>query len=539
MARSLVVCVGLSALVCVRGRCLLDDGLALHQQLVRPGRAPVPEAPSKSAASKTRPLIREAVDGVLKRATTKLGMPEIPAVFRWDLVGKVTQWAMANYQKPKPPAALALFDEALDFYAGILGSKEFPTLDDAELVARLSDVNKLHQMVKHYMDKAGVPPAVAKLVDAVAEAARSKSTLDAASTAQLAVDIANQTGGSALAELVAYIETVSTGKAQLDQARVLELEVPVLAGLGAPAAVGEFLRETASMIRSNITEEADKGGARVDRMLAKSSEQLGMPSALSEAFEYLAGITADASTSHIFEKPEEVKQALGHLNGLMVKLNDQLGGLSTTSKLITLFGRPLTGGSVPAPEETLQLLAELSREARLPGTVSELFEYMSPIIAQKKDADSDKALDLMLKLSGELGLPEPASKVIRDARAQALKKGGPLEPSKLAHMATQLLRKLNMPAFADIFGHLATPMITKGKQPDALALAGIAPSLMKITPDLETADSLAKGMRAKLLSPLLPVHERAVEKLTGKMPESAFKNVFRHALDKMRPIVEE
>merc|ERR1719414_2305216 len=210
MARRFAACVGLSALVCVNGRGLLDDGLVLHQQCVRPA----PVEPSKSAASKARPLIREAVDNVLKRATKQLKMPEIPAVFRWDLVGKVTQWAMTNYQKPKTPAALALVDEALGFYAGVLGSKEFPTLDDAELVARLSDVNKLHQMVQHYMDKAGAPPAVKKLVDTVVETARTKGTLDAASTAQMAVDIANQTSGPALAELLAYVQTVAAGKVQ-------------------------------------------------------------------------------------------------------------------------------------------------------------------------------------------------------------------------------------------------------------------------------------------------------------------------------------
>lgn len=537
MARSLAACVGLSALVCVTGRGLLSDGLALHQQLVRPGRA-VPEAPSKSAAKETRPVIREAVDNVLKRATAKLKLPEIPAVFRWDLVGRVTNWAMTRYQKPKPPAALALVDEALSFYGGIVGSKDFPTLDDAELVARFSDVNKLHQMVQHYMEKASAPPAVKKLVDTVVETARSKGTLDAASTAQLAVDIANQTSGPALAELVAYVQTVAAGKAQLDQVHILDLEVPVLTDLGAPPAVADFLHETARMVQSNITEEPDKGAARVERMLAKSAEQLGMPSALSEILDYLAGLTVDSMTTHVFEKPRELQAVLAHVNELHVKLNDQLGSLSAHSKLIELLGRPLKTGSAPATEEIFQLLAQLSREAGQPGTVAELLEYLSPIVAHNQSANSEKALDLMLKLSGELGLPAPAIKVIKDARAQALKKGTPLDSAKLAQMVTQLLRKLSMPAFADIFGHLAVPMITKGKQPDALALAAVAPSLMKITSDFDAADSLSRGMRAKLFGPLMPVHDLFIEKLTGKMPESTFKNVLRHALHSMDSMVE-
>merc|ERR1719414_442328 len=525
MARRFAACVGLSALVCVNGRGLLDDGLVLHQQCVRPA----PVEPSKSAASKARPLIREAVDNVLKRATKQLKMPEIPAVFRWDLVGKVTQWAMTNYQKPKPPAALALVDEALGFYAGVLGSKDFPTLSDAELTARLSDVNKLQQMVKHYMDKVDAPPAIKKLVEAAVEAARSQGTLDAAGTAQLVVDVANQTAGPALAELVAYLQTVAVGKTQLDLAHVLDLEVPVLTDFGAPPAVAEFISESASMVQKNITEDPSKGAARVDRMLAKSAEQLGMPSAVSETLDYLAGVTADASTSHVFEKPEEAKPVLAHMNDLMVKLNEQLGGLSTTSAIITLLGRPLTGGSVPATEEVIRLMAQLSREAGLPGSLPELLEQISPVVAQKQAADSEKTLDLMLKLSVELGLPAAASKVIRDARTQVLKKGGALDTAKLAQMMTLLLRKLNMPAFSDIFSHLAVPMITKGKQLDALALASVAPSLMKISSDIDAADALGKGMKAKLLGPLLPVHDRAVEKLIGQMPESGLKNAFRHA----------
>lgn len=510
-------------------QCLREDSLALHQRFARPHSAaeetgPVPSnsKPSKSAVSKVKPMIREVADGALKRLTSKLKLPSIPAVFRWELVGKVTQWAMTLYQKPKSQAAVGLWDDILDLYAGVFGSKDIESMGDAELMARLANVSRLHLMAKHYLDRVGAPPTMARLVDTAAVALQDQGALGAQGFGQLLVDMANQTCGPALAELLAYSQAVAAGRAELDLVRAIELQVPVLSQYGAPSAVSDFLRTIADMSRQHATLDPATEGAKYHRMLAAAAGQLGMPPAFSEAFEYIAGVISNTSENH----QQEMAAVLGHLNALLAKVNDQLGGLPAVSQLIQHLGPALEGKGAVGASEVLGLLAQASRHLALPSAVAELLEYVGPLVGQHNALDPERGQELLLKLAVQLGVPEAVQNFLHDTAALAKKSGGQPDPAKFVRLATQLLRKLNMPAFADIFSHVAGPLLTKGKAPDALAVAAMAPSLMNMLPDVEKADGLLRSMRAKLLSPLLPAYETAVKKLTSRMPESLANSAF-------------
>lgn len=521
--------------------CALDDDVALHQHALhlRPlageaEAAPALTTPSKSNVNRIRPLIKAAADGVLKRTTAKLKLPTIPAVFRWELVGKVTSWAVGRYQKPKSEAALGLLDEIIDLAADVLGSKEIASMEDAELSAKLGDITRLHQMAQHYIEKAGAPAAVHKLVDMTAEAAKAKGKMDPDTAAQALIDVANETSGPALADLFAYMKKVGEGKEQLDSAHLMDLHVPVLSQFGAPPAVTEYLRTTADMERQKVARDPTAENVRSERMLAEASRQLGMPSAIPETLDFIADTISSASTTHIFEKKDEIAKMLAHLNELQAKLNDQLGGPAAVSELIRRCNAPLLNETVPDAAEIFSLFAQASKQLSFPGAVAEFFEYIGPIAAKGSAPEPERMQTLILQLSEQVGAPEAFAKFGKDAAALAKKNGGALDPAKFLKLVTQLLRKLGMPAFADIFGKLGGPVL-KGKTPDPLALAAVAPSLMKVLPDFETANGLANDMRAKLMKPLMPVYENAVQKLTGNMPESTMKSAFKQALSLARP----
>eukprot|EP00413_Alexandrium_margalefii_P022701 CAMPEP_0204573914 /NCGR_PEP_ID=MMETSP0661-20131031/40299_1 /ASSEMBLY_ACC=CAM_ASM_000606 /TAXON_ID=109239 /ORGANISM="Alexandrium margalefi, Strain AMGDE01CS-322" /LENGTH=573 /DNA_ID=CAMNT_0051582397 /DNA_START=57 /DNA_END=1773 /DNA_ORIENTATION=+ len=518
-------------------RCMLEDDVALHQHMIRvrshgeeAGEALPLTRPSRSMAAKVKPLIRGIADGIIQRASAKLKLPTIPAVFRWELAGKITKWGTELYQRPKSSAALDLLDDIINLAADVLGSSSIATMADAEFYARIRNASRLHQIARRFVDNVGAPPAVITLVDSTAESALSGRTLDLNATAQTIVDIANQTTGPALADLFAYMKTVREGKVPFDAVRVLELYVPLLAQFGAPPAAAAYLRRSAEMASQHAVPDATSENVRAVRMLSQASRELGMPSAISEAADYIADVTGDAPHSHTFERPEAAAQVFAHLNALQVKINDQLGGPASLSTLIHRFGAPLRNESAPDAAETLGLVAKASRQMHFPSAVSELFEYLGPLAAKGGKPDPDRVRELLILLGQQVGVPEAFSKFGKDVDALLKKSGSSPDPAKLTKLVTQLLRKLGMPAFADIFGKVGGPLMTKGKAPDALAMAALTPSLINVMPDFATAQGLARDVRTKLLSPLLPVYERAVEKLTGNMPESAMKSAFKQVL---------
>eukprot|EP00415_Alexandrium_ostenfeldii_P001931 UN1931 len=59
---------------------------------------------------------------------------------------------------------------------------------------------------------------------------------------------------------------------------------------------------------------------------------------------------------------------------------------------------------------------------------------------------------------------------------------------------------------------------------------------MKVMPDFDTANGLASDMHAKLMKPLVPFFENAVQKLTGNMPQSGLKNLLLHVLALSKPV---
>jgi len=542
MALRIVPCLGLFALACSAlcggspsESCALDDDTALHQRhMSLTPEDPALVAPSKTAASKARHMVRETADGLVKRVTSALKLPNVPAMFRWELVGKVTQWTMERYQAPKRRAVLELLDDVIELSSEVYGSKEIGSMSDEELLARLGNVTRIHDIASRFVGHSGAPPAVGRFVDALAEALQKKTAMDSQETAKLIIDVANQTSGPALAELLAYGQDVAAGKVQMDMAKVLELEAPVLTKFGTPPAVDEFMRVSANMTRQHIAPDAAAEGARLANMLALSAQQLGMPSAFEETFAYVAGVIANASNSHIFEHPSEMKAVLAHLNGLMVKVNDQVGGPAAISELIARNGAPLVDQSAPEPNETLSLLAKASQQLGLPAVVAEFLEYLGPITKHPADLDTQYVADLALRLTTELDGPEAIAKFGKEAKAAIQKNGGKPDPVKFTHMVTQLLRKLKMPALANVIGLIAAPM-AKGKAPDALVIAAVTPSLMKVLPDLKVGDELLRGMRAKLLQPIVLMHENALEKLTANMPESQAKALLKAVLRSAEP----
>mmetsp|Transcript_38946 Transcript_38946/g.90267 ORF Transcript_38946/g.90267 Transcript_38946/m.90267 type:complete len:192 (-) Transcript_38946:35-610(-) len=187
------------------------------------------------------------------------------------------------------------------------------------------------------------------------------------------------------------------------------------------------------------------------------------------------------------------------------------------------------------PTEFVSLLAQASKQVGMPSAVTEFLEYAGPAAVQKSNVDPEHLSELLIKLTSELDAPEAVAKFGRDASALVRKSGGKPDPTKLVRLATQLLRKLSMPAVADVFSHVAGPLLIKGKAPDALALAAVGPSLMKVLPDLETGNSILSGMRTKLMQPLLLAHETAVERLTAGMPETPAKRALKGLLARAGP----
>jgi len=523
----------------------MDDGVNLHQQVVRlhslaeeqdPAASLI--TPSKSQTSKVRSEIKEATEGLFKRTSAKLKLPDIPAVFRWELVGHATKWALEIYQKPRSPAALELLDSVIDLAADVLGSKDIASVEDQQLAARLANATRLHQMARHYIDQAGAPPAAAKLVNAVGEAMEGKGPLDPSATAQIMIDVANQTAGPALAELLAYMKSAGEGKTHMDMAHVIDLYVPVLAQFGAPPSIAEYFRTTSDYARRQIVPDQTQEMVRLEHTLAQASRELGMPSAIPETLEYIAEVIGKANQTHIFEKPDEMKTMYADLNDLSAKLYDQLGLPEAVSKLVRRLSAPLRSQSVPGTAdaaEILSLLAEASRQLSFPSAVAEFYEYVGSLTAKGSTPEPERLQDLLVQLSEQVGAPQALGKFGKDLATLAKKSGGQPDPAKVVKMVTQLIRKLGMPAFADIFGKVGGPLITKGKAPDALALAMLGPSLMKVLPDIETANGIAVDMLKKLVSPLLPVYDHAVEKLTGNMPHSTLKSGFTHMLSLARP----
>mmetsp|Transcript_28218 Transcript_28218/g.76413 ORF Transcript_28218/g.76413 Transcript_28218/m.76413 type:complete len:334 (-) Transcript_28218:138-1139(-) len=306
-------------------------------------------------------------------------------------------------------------------------------------------------------------------------------------------------------------------------------------GAAPPPAMTDYLSSSAELERKKTARDPAEDGARVDRMVALSAKELGMPSAVTETFDYLADVTATASTTHIFEKPQEMKVVFARLAELQAKLNDQVAGPPALSELIVRLGAPLRNQTAPDAAEVLSLLAKASRQVSFPSAVPEFFEYLGPMATTGVAPDPERLQELLSQLSEQVGAPEALAKFGKDMAAAAKKNGGKLDPAKLSKQVTQLFRKLSMPAFAEIFGKVVSPMLIKGKKPDALALAAVAPSLMKVLPDVETANGLANDVRAKLFKPLTAVYETAVEKLTGSMPESALKAAFKQVLSVARP----
>jgi len=543
MARRALGCLSLCVLGAAREQCALD-GLALHQQALRVhalaeegAAAPARTTPDKAMIAKVRPFIKESADGLFRRTTAKLKLPTIPAMFRWELVGKATSFAVSQYQKPKTPAFLGLLDELIELAADVLGSKDIATMDDAQLAAQLGNLTRLHAMAQHYIAQAGAPPAVGKLVDAMAESAKSKGSLDPSTAAVLIVDAANETCGRPMAELLQYEFVVASGNFKFEPAHWLELNIPVMAQFGAPPAVGEYLQKLADNENLHLPHDQMQDTAAAQRMFATASRQLGMPSALPEMLDYVADVTGNVSETHIFEKPAEMAKMADDLSVLAAKLSEQLGAPPAVAALVRRLGRNQSAPSEADISEIFGLLSQASQQLSFPSAVGEFFDYIAPIVIKKGAApvDPERLQELLLKLTEQLGAPEAFNKFGKDISAMATKNGGQLDPAKLPKLVSQLLRKLGMPAFADIFGKLAVPIL-KGKQPDPLSLAAVAPSFMKVMPDFETANGLASDMHAKLMKPLVPFFENAVQKLTGNMPSSGLKNLLLYFLALSKPV---
>lgn len=519
--------------------CTVSDEMDLHQHAVRlrslsHGESPPAEAPSKAQIAHVKPEIKSALEGIFQRSTVKLNLPHVPAVFRWELVGKATDLALNRYKKPKTAAARELLEGIIDLVAEVAGSKEFVTMQDAELNARLGNITRLHHLIRHFAEQRNAPPAVTKLLDAVAEAGESKGTMDPAATKQTLLDVANQTGGPALAELLSYNNDLASGKATLDLGHLVDLYVPVFNRFGAPPAVDAYLRETSEMIKGKLPVNPAAEPARAQRMMAKAAKELKLPSAMSDALDYMADLAAGNATELL--KPEDGVKILVKLDGFLAELNDQIGGPAAISELVRRCAAPVaTQTAGPTPTETLTLLAKASHEMSFPSAVSEFLEYLSEVSAKSGSPDPERIHDLLVKLSEQAGAPEPLAKFSKDLASLKKKEDGSVDPNKLSKLITSLLKKLGLPAFGDLFAKIVGPMLLKGKQPDALALAAAAPSLTKILPDLETAHGLVQDVRKKLFAPLMSFYEQAVEKITGQMPDSLVKTAFRSVLSLAKP----
>lgn len=491
--------------------------------------------PTKSMAAKIKPKIKDALDGIIRRATAKLNISSIPAVFRWELVGQTTQWALIEYQKPRSPAALELLDDIIALAADVLKSKDVALIEDKELVARLTNATKLHGLVRHYLDHLGAPPAMEKFVDLAAEAAQGKGKLDASDVALMVVDATNQTGGPALAELFSYVKEVNEGKEAFDLARYFDMQVPVLSQFGAPPAVADYLRTSADMARRRVVADPTEESIRAQRTMAEAARQLQLPPAIAEAIDYAANVTGNFSKAQASPKPDEIMKVLSHFNSLQAKLNDQLDGPAAISQLILRLGAPTRGRSPPDAAEVLGLIAKATREVSLPTGLAEFLEYMSSVSAAGAQPDSARVQEILLKLNQQIDAPDALIKFGKDYAASADRSGGSLDPAKLSRMVTLLLRRLELPAFAEVFAKVVGPLMTKGKSPDPLSLAIVAPSFLKVMPDFGMAANVVRDLRAKILRPLLPVYNKAFDKLTGSMPDSPLKSAIQQALSVSRP----
>uniref|UniRef100_A0A7S1QZ96 Uncharacterized protein n=1 Tax=Alexandrium catenella TaxID=2925 RepID=A0A7S1QZ96_ALECA len=284
------------------------------------------------------------------------------------------------------------------------------------------------------------------------------------------------------------------------------------------------------MERRHVARDVLDEYARAFHSMAEGTRQLGMPSAVAETLDYMADATKEVGHVHLEQKPELAKKVLARFGELRAKLNDQLGAPPAITELDRRLLAPLMDKPGPDSAEVADLLAQACKQLSLPSVIPELFEYLGPIAAKGGAPEPQKLQGLLLRLAREAGAPEAVTEFGERAAALSQQTGGAADTAKLTQMVAQLLRKLGMPAFANIFSKVGAPMLLRGKQPDPLTLALVAPSLAKVLPESEIASSIVNDMRAKLLKPVLKGYETAVERLTENMPDSVLKTGFKQLL---------
>jgi len=244
------------------------------------------QKPTKAQVQKVRTEVRSSVDHVLDRATKKVNLP-IPSVFRWDLVGKITTWIMDQYQTPKTAANNDLTDGMIDMVSKVL-SGDISKMSDEEVATALLDWTSLQKMTYHWADQVGAAPSFVKLVDSTFQAVKSHKASDPESTAKMIIDLARETSGEPLANLFTYIQKVAKKDEEPDQAKALEMVMPVFTQMGAPPAIEELIKGSVEQIRSKEVVNSDKETARVFGLVAKACTQLNLPGAVGDMFNLAA-----------------------------------------------------------------------------------------------------------------------------------------------------------------------------------------------------------------------------------------------------------
>lgn len=517
----------------------LDDGVALPQKAVRLHFEEAEEmeneeerpgmAPSHSRQNKNRKLLRESLDGAFKRAIQEMQLPDAVGVFRWEMVGKVTQYLMNYYQKPKTPALLSLLDDVILLAHDTLGQKDVMTIKESEMIKRLANITRAADIAQHFVDRMDDPPkTLTSVVSAVTEAAHGNPTQLKFVGGNLTIALAQRFGkemvsrvnktSPEVAELVSYAVDVGSGKRALDPAHVLELHMPWLQAHGAPPAVLDYVKEEADRQRNHVALGADERHSKIMNMMSTSAKQLGLPPAFAEIAE-----TMGKEPPHT----EEEKKALAYdLSELLAKVNDQLDGPSAISELIHRVGGVLKGKPMPSNSQRCDLLARATTEIGLPSAVADLIKLAGSVEeAPDKKLDAKKAQDLVKKaedlsieLGQQLGAPQVLTTVAQKFTEYA-RAGRQLSTEQVMALVAYALDDLELPAVGAIASFLSKVMNGGDAQMmmDPTVLMSLVQSLVTVQSDFEKMQGIVDSMAGRLLNPLKEAHKHTMAKLLGGM----------------------
>eukprot|EP00420_Gonyaulax_spinifera_P039327 CAMPEP_0197881560 /NCGR_PEP_ID=MMETSP1439-20131203/8999_1 /TAXON_ID=66791 /ORGANISM="Gonyaulax spinifera, Strain CCMP409" /LENGTH=524 /DNA_ID=CAMNT_0043501181 /DNA_START=100 /DNA_END=1674 /DNA_ORIENTATION=+ len=517
----------------LRACALLPVGLAaaqldttvLAQSVVKVHNEPV-QKPTNSQVQKVRPAVRSSVDHVLNRVTKKMNLP-IPAPFLWDAIGKITTWAMDGYQQPKTAAMNDLTDGAIDMVSAVL-SGDISKLSDEELAQKLINWGKIQNMAHHFADQKHAPPAVNKLIDTTIDIVKTQKAADADSMAKTVIEVARQVSGDPLADLLIYAQKIVKQEETPDEAKALDMSIPIFKQMGAPPAIEELLKGSVENLKSHAVVDNDREAVRVMSHAAKACAELNLPSSFADLFNLAA---------ELHNQPPSAAQEAKFFD-ISAALVDQIEGPHSVAELFKYNADARrAGAAMPDFAKINELVQKTITEVGLPSAVGELLTFFQTHDGAKlaEDKEGQNQLnEIQVRLMQQAALPEAVMKAQKDAQDMVAK--GEATQEKLFKVELQLLRKLKMNSIADIMNAFGTPML-KGKQPDAFAMLAAAPALMKLSDDMQVASALIDNAANKMLGPMLPIYERMVKKITGNMPESFLKGALVSDLNLLRPPV--